>query len=230
MSFKDVTCMLCKMILDEPISLPCGCIICNEHLTDNAFIFNNQIKCISCDRQHEVLRDGFRTSKTAKKLIEQELYLSEEDKQLKKQIQIQYDEFMLKFDTRVNEYEATSREHFAKLRENIEIQRDKLKKRIEDISAELIQMLWDREDNTLKEIYKTYSQLIEKSQLEINYRNIFKEFRHVSLNHVTLNELKLRQDLIYSSVNTKVDDSKYWLNEVNKIEFKPSNATIDLGE
>ena len=231
MSFKeDVTCILCKLILDEPISLPCGCIICNDHLTDTAYTFNNQIKCVQCDKQHEVLRDGFRSSKTAKKLIEQELYLSPEEKQLKQEIETQYKEFKLKFETKLKVYETTRLEYFSKQREAIQIQREKLKTRIDQLSSQLIESIDEKECQVLENLNRKYSNLLDKSQMKINFHNIFTQFRHVTLNHVTISELKLRQELIYSNVNSKIDDSKYWLKDdnVNRIEFMPASHNLNL--
>ena len=66
--------------------------------------------------------------------------------------------------------------------------------------------------------------------MKINFHNIFTQFRHVTLNHVTISELKLRQELIYSNVNSKIDDSKYWLKDdnVNRIEFMPASHNLRL--
>ena len=176
-----------------------------------------------------MLRDGFRSSKTAKKLIEQELYLSPDDKQLKQEIETQYESFKLKFETKCNTYETTRREYFSKQREAIQIQREKLKTRIDQLSSQLIEIIDEKEYQVLENLNRTYLNLLDKSQMDINFLNIFTQFRHVTLNHVTINELKLRQELIYSNVSAKVDDSKYWLKEnLNCIEFTPASNNLNL--
>ena len=71
MSIKEeLICNRCKIILEEPVSLPCGCFICNDHITQQ-LKKNKEIKCISCNKIHQIPLEGFRVNKMAKKLIEQ---------------------------------------------------------------------------------------------------------------------------------------------------------------
>ena len=81
MNYKeDLTCKNCNIILDEPISLPCGCWICNHHVTHECAKRKKTIKCVSCNKYYYIPKDGYRINKTAKKLLEQEMFLSQEEK------------------------------------------------------------------------------------------------------------------------------------------------------
>ena len=79
MNFKsELTCQLCNMILSDPVSMPCFCVICRKHIHQK-----NEIECLLCNRTHQITHDSIRTCKTSKKFIELDVYLSDEEKSFK---------------------------------------------------------------------------------------------------------------------------------------------------
>ena len=148
---EDVTCSLCNLILDEPVSLPCFCIICNGHLTD-CFTSNNEIKCISCNKFYQIPYDGFRTNKTTKKLLEDLVYLSDEEKNLKSSIQSNFSTFKSQNKTKIKVLKLKSQENLSKIKEKVELRKEQLKKQIDEISAEFIQNLKHKEVAMIKMI------------------------------------------------------------------------------
>ena len=89
MNFKsELTCQMCNMILSDPVSMPCYCVICRKHIHER-----NEIKCFSCNLTHQITHESIRTCKTSKKLIELEVYLSEEEKSFKNSIQNEFNKF-----------------------------------------------------------------------------------------------------------------------------------------
>jgi len=141
MNFKeDLTCPCCKMILDVPVSLPCGCLICNGHVTEKLNSIN-EIKCITCNKIHQIPLEGFIVNKMAKKLIEQEMFLSDDEKLLKKSIQVEFYNLKNNLDTNLNEQVSKCRERFGDIREQLQTRKETLKKRIDEISSQMFQTL-----------------------------------------------------------------------------------------
>ena len=96
------------MVLDDPISLPCKCLICHKHLSEKSFLLKNKrIKCLTCSQTHQIERDGFSACKASKKLINQtndfikkEMFLSDVEKQLKLSLNnefLQFNTFSIHF-------------------------------------------------------------------------------------------------------------------------------------
>ena len=238
MNFKKAcTCNLCQMILDDPISLPCKCLICSRHLVEKSLLLSNkQIKCVSCNQTHKITRDSFRTCKATKKLIEQtndliknEMYLSDVEKQLKNSLQTEFLQFKSKFETNLNELKTKSQEHFSKIRDKVDLRREQLKKLIDDAASKITQTLASREEKLLKELHETYSNSLANNQLEENFQAILNEFRLPSFNYISLNQVILKQNSIYSIIKSNFNESKLLLDEINKIDFKPNlNFNIDI--
>jgi hypothetical protein len=233
---KLCTCQLCHMILDDPVSLPCKCLICHRHLIEKSFLLKNKrIKCLTCNQTHQITRDGFRACKAATKLIEQtndfikkEMFLSDVEKQLKLSLRNEFLQFKNKFEHKMNEFESKSRQHFSLLKEKVEMRKEQLKHLIDETFAEITKALANREETILKEINETYSNALMKSQMEENFEKILNEFRFPTLNFLSLNQLILKQNTLYSNIKLNSDESKVFLKKIKQINFKPnSNFKID---
>ena len=44
---EDVACSHCEMVCEDPITFPCGCLLCSVHLSDH-FAKDGKIKCQKC--------------------------------------------------------------------------------------------------------------------------------------------------------------------------------------
>ena len=132
MSLKsEMICNICKFFLKNPVSLPCQCLVCDEHVHDNS----GHITCVTCSKVFDVPSDGFPLNKIAESILDKELHLSDEEKSLKKtfreligQIVRLQEEFTLK----QSEMERTSFDHFAEIRRKIDLQRETLKVQMND--------------------------------------------------------------------------------------------------
>jgi hypothetical protein len=83
MSLKtEIICNICKMILNNPISLPCYCVVCDIHLKDNS-VKNGWIKCLNVIKVFEIAKNEFKPNKMIKNILKKELHLSDEEKTLK---------------------------------------------------------------------------------------------------------------------------------------------------
>ncbi len=81
---STLTCAYCTKIFKDPIELPCGHNLCKEHLFDKS---ENKIKCSDCKQDFEVKGNDFKSIDLVKKLLDEHLYLSDEEFSLKKQIE-----------------------------------------------------------------------------------------------------------------------------------------------
>ena len=71
MSMKtEIICNICKMILNNPIYLPCHCVVCDIHLKDSS-VKDGWIKCLECDKAFEIAKNEFKPSKMATNILKQ---------------------------------------------------------------------------------------------------------------------------------------------------------------
>ena len=68
MNLEDFICEYdcCKLILEDPITLPCGNTLCLEHLNK----FNDKFICYFCKGEHQIPVNGFLINKKITKMIE----------------------------------------------------------------------------------------------------------------------------------------------------------------
>ena len=97
------TCSYCSKILKDPILLPCEDNICRQHLKEKDVVKQNAIKCVKCAENFPIKGHEFKSNKTLKQLLEDNSYLSEEEINLKQNLEESirkffgfYDEFIFK--------------------------------------------------------------------------------------------------------------------------------------
>ena len=86
MNRKDIfSCFMCNKIQEESVFLPCLCkSICHKHLNDKIKKNDtNTIHCSICNKDFNVNRESFRPNKQMRDLIKLELYLSDDEKRQK---------------------------------------------------------------------------------------------------------------------------------------------------
>ena len=132
--FKD-----CNLIYEKPITLPCGNSLCKHHLdhVDQPFV------CQFCKEEHQIPQNGFAINKTIIQLIETNVQFIE----LRKEIDQSFDNL----NTIIEDYESIDSEgyvydHFAEIRNQVDLHREQMKKQIDDKSDEIIKQLKEKED------------------------------------------------------------------------------------
>ena len=84
MSLKsEVTCNICKLVLKDPVTLPCSSSICVEHLRDGT-TKDGIIKCLKCGKD---FGNGFLTNESLNNILAKEFHLTEEEKTIRLAIQ-----------------------------------------------------------------------------------------------------------------------------------------------
>ena len=79
------TCKVCKKYLKNPVMLPCGEAICNQHVdleTPENEINYSIYKCQICNENHKAFEYGFCSNETVIDLLKLNSHLDEKSKQM----------------------------------------------------------------------------------------------------------------------------------------------------
>jgi hypothetical protein len=212
--------------------LPCEDNICRQHLKEKDVVKQNTIKCVNCKENFPIKGHEFKSIKTLKQLIEDKSYLSEEEINLKTNLEesirkffVFYDEFILnksKVDTDVFN-------HFQELRFQIDEHRERLKAKIDDVALEMIEQTKKCEAEYLKKVKENLllsSSFDHSKSLDKELEEIEEFFRNPNLLIQSIKDLQQRQEESLKEIQSK-------LNEINQVkvdlkaanEFKP-NLTL----
>ena len=141
----DFTCLICSKIYKSPFSLPCGDTICEEHLKEPEVLKHNSFKCQSCGEVFEVKNNQMiRSNKALLMLIQNERFLSDEEKLKKKCLERSIQNFSQlneQLQTSKNMIDLECHNHFQEMRRKIDVQREELKDQIDKISLAMIDQI-----------------------------------------------------------------------------------------
>jgi hypothetical protein len=216
------TCSYCSKILKDPIELPCEDNICRQHLKEKDVVKQNTIKCVKCKENFPIKGHEFKSIKTLNQLIEDKNYLSEEEINLKKNLEESirkffgfYDEFIL------NKSKVSTGvfNHFQELRFQIDEHRERLKAKIDDVALEMIEQTKKCEAEYLKEVKENLLSSFDGSKsLDKELEEIEEFFRNPNLLIQSIKDLQQRQEESLKEIQLK-------LNEINqvKVDLKATN-------
>jgi len=132
-------CKLCKVVLVDPIILPCGETVCKAH-TDEI----SKGKCMSCSGTHTVPHEGFPENKFAKHQLDLEINkIGLNFGQFKNYSKIIHDlnENLKEMETIRKDPENYIYEYFGELTRQVDLRRETLIRDIHEYSDELIQKI-----------------------------------------------------------------------------------------
>ena len=120
----------CKNIFLNPVALPCGNSLCQQHIDQ----FNDKFNCLFCNKEHQIPNDGFGINKSINMLLESYFEMNP----LRKKIQ---DSFV-HLDTLIKVYERINPDtfvsnYFEDLKNRINLHQQELIKEINKKSNEL---------------------------------------------------------------------------------------------
>ena len=200
-----VTCKVCNKIFVEPVDLPCSNSICKSHL--------NQFKkeyCIFCSTRHFNDEDNHdaKPNEDLSQTLAKNFHLTEQEKKIKEEIERIF--LDTKFLTEILNFKETESEkycfdHFAKLTNSIDLQREELKLKIDDIAERLINQVKERKSLFETEMNASldHLSLLKIEQLENKFAD---EMRELHIAEDNLDSIK--SELIANSLvlNTKTND------------------------
>ncbi len=181
---KNVTCQFCNKIFSDPIELPCLHSICKSHLTEFS-----QNECIFCKQIHSIT-DNSKSNESLCQTLEMNLHLTEQEKLLKAQIENLFNETNLlaeKLKKDETEAEMFCYEHFSNIMNSIDLQKERLKLKIDEIGENLINQVKDCKSKFATKLKinssrpKLTDEEIEKLKCDTN-----EEFRKVDINEENL--------------------------------------------
>jgi WD40 repeat protein len=165
MNFKEnLICKLCNKFLHDPVFLPCFCYVCNEHMSSSG----NKITCLTCNEEFPKSK-RFKSNEFAKKFLNSDLHLTEEQRSTKQSITKMFSEFdclLEEFKSNQANFEINISERFNEIRNKIDLQREELKKKIDEIALEIIDQTREKEKNLIKDLSLVNSNIINTGVVE----------------------------------------------------------------
>ena len=147
------TCELesCQLFLENPIVLPCGTTICNNHLDNIDNIYN----CLNCNQTHEIPVNGFPINNALMSVIKNANHLNQTQK-------IAFESFN-KLNDKYLEHKSMNSEsliddYYSKIRNKVDLHRELLIEEINKKSDQILMKLTDLE-NKCKENSKNLSKI-----------------------------------------------------------------------
>ena len=166
---SSLTCSYCSKIFKNPIELPCDDLICKEHLNAKEVVQKNKIKCSTCKQEFEVKNHDLKSNKSIQKQINDRVYLNEEEISLKQKIEDSikifyqmYEEFTLS----KTKLDLECHNHFDEIRRKIDVQREDLKEKIDDIYVEMIEKTKEAEKTYLKSLDEKLSSSLKSFEIK----------------------------------------------------------------
>ena len=140
----------CKMIFENPVTLPCGRSLCRQHLDK----FDEKFNCYFCDKEHQIPS----TNVSMTKMID---YCIQFDP-LRKKIKDSFDNL----NESIKEYEDIESDvyihsYFFEIRNKVDLHREELKNEIDERSEAIIQQLKEKEEKC-----KLNAQKLQKLSLD----------------------------------------------------------------
>jgi hypothetical protein len=226
---SSLTCSYCSKIFQDPIEQPCSHNLCKGHLSEKNVVKHNRIKCIKCKQDFQVKDNEFKSNNFIKKQLGDLLFLSDEEVSLKNKIEESirtffqmYEEFNLNKTNR----DLDVHNHFQEIRRNIDLHREKLKEKIDDIYMEMIEKTKKFEATYLKSLedkLEASLKSFETTTLEQSLKETEETFRDPNLLIESIRDMQRQQEEAIAELKLKLDEQsqvKDHLIEMN--EFKPN--------
>jgi hypothetical protein len=224
---KNITCKICSNIYTEPVILPCLHSICKSHLNDI-----DKAVCIFCKQIHKIEETNeIILNESLDKIITSKMYLTVEESELKKNVEKSLeDTFNLSesLKTKENEVEEFCFEHFSTLVKSINLQKEKLKSKIEEIADRMISQTKECQLTYEKELkFNASENPFSIIKLENNEKEFSLEFNKGLLDIEKCEDLKNEINEKLQSVKDKIkaiDDTKL---KIEKCKMNSCNNLTD---
>jgi hypothetical protein len=226
---SNLTCSYCSKIFKDPIELPCSHNLCKGHLAEKSVAQQNKIKCGDCKKDFKVFDNEFKTINLVNKLLDDHGYLNDEEFALKKQIEDSirtffqmYEEFSLNKTNR----DLDVHNHFQEIRRNIDLHREKLKEKIDDIYMEMIEMTKKFEATYLKSLENKLEASLksfETTSLEQRLKETEETFRNPNLLIESIRDMQRQQEVSIAELKSKLNEQSQVKEElIDMNQFKPN--------
>ena len=228
MSLKsEFICSICKLVLSNtPVTLPCTHVMCNQHLRDGT-AKDSSIRCLECDQEFDVPSNGFPPNKIISSVITKDLHLSDEEKTLKYAMQTliqQLESLQSDLKQKLSDLERINFDHFSEVRRQIDVQREELKKKIDEIALKMINLVKEKE-----KAYTSTMQLFILTTKPVNIeerrRILENEFRNPNLVIEEVQRLQYEHEQKISEIQARINEFDSFDTKIKSFVFKPSQET-----
>ena len=212
-------CDICNNLLVDPISLPCGNNVCNQHLEH--FVLEKSFVCESCNGKHHVPEEGhFIVNKQIKKALDIDLNNLKVSFSAYNECKVRIEEAkesLEQIEALERNAESHIYEYFGSIKRQVDIRREKLKAEIDDYSDSLIKSLdtaqtefirLSNEENELSKNIKAFKKQLDEitgkfDKLEFDD----KKFKSMKQSLDVLNKNLIQT--IYSYNDNLIDNKNY---------------------
>ena len=197
----DLTAFVCKhegcnLIYENPVTLPCGNSICEQHLKR----YNEKFKCSFCFEEHQIPNTGFTKSKAMIKMIDSHFKLDRLRKKIIESFEILNESIKQCEDINSENYIYS---YFFEIRNQVYLYREELKKEIDDKSNEIIEILKEKENKC-----KSNSQKLQKMNLDELKNNNLPSWKK-KIRNPEIRDYEL--DNLLSKMNQNIQDIEYFI-------------------
>ena len=218
----QLLCNICHNILKDPIQLPCFCMVCHMHLNDDT-VKNGIITCLPCGDEFVASNIKVKFNKLAEISIGAEDYLSKDEQQKKHEINdllVQLQLLYSQFPEEQVKFELNSHKKFTEIKCQIDLHREELKAKIDEIALTMIKKIEDYEAVFKKKLPEAL--IFKEFKFEEEKDNLEAEFRKFELNIALIEQLKTANEAKVQSLQSRIDEFKRMTTQIEDSSFKPA--------
>ena len=213
-SKSELQCKICNKILKDPVNLP----YCRIHLT-GASAKDGLIECVPCGEKFEVKRMRLNVNRQAKYILDAEGHLNAEEKAAKIEIQKLLNEFQQLFHQREQiTFEISSHDHFAEIKRKIDIHREQLKEKIDQIYLAMISQVEKHE--ALYRLKLEETRCFKEFNADTEAKNIEEEFRKVDLTIERVQQLQSKCEVNVKALQHSMEMLQFAEHQMKKSSFE----------
>ena len=161
-----------------------------------------------------------KVNKLAKKALDAENHLSSVEKELKRDIHklmLEFQQFRDQLNQEQNKFELKSHEHFSEIKNKIDIQREQLKEKIEEIYWAMIKQVEKHETFYKQKLQE--SRRIKEFDLISEIESLDDEFRRMDLKIEQVHQLKRENEANVKDLQARLEELKLMSQRTEKCSF-----------
>ena len=226
-----LVCKQCTKILVNPIHLPCICTICHSHLVEASFK-KDSIKCEACGTEFNAEDVTPKENVLAKLLLVANEHLSSEEKAMKTNMHDlinQYEELFGQFRSELSNVEMASFQKFSEIRRKIDLQRETIKSKVDQVALDLIDQA-NKAEKSYTEHWKRLKLADEMRDFKQERTVLDEEFRNVNLAVQRVQELKVKHERQVKEIQANIADLNQLNEQIDECGFEANESALKCVE
>ncbi len=198
-------------------------------MTEKDIVKENRIKCVECKQEFKVKDNEFKSNNFLKKLLNNHDFLSDEEFELKNQIEDSIRQFFQSYEQFTSNKtirDLNVHNHFTEIRFQLDEHRELLKEKVDDIYMEMINKTKKFEVVYLKSLedrLEASLKSFESKTLEQTLKDTEELFRMPNLLIESIREMQRKQEEAIAELKLKLNEQNQVRDHLIKMnEFKPN--------